>query len=405
MCLTAMVAAGTNLKAQQVTIPLMSGWTWISYPSTDTVDFATALGSFTPAVGDVIESQYGMAEYIDGAWYGDVQQFYPGYGYLYYSTRTMPVFLTFNAQQPSPQVLVTTSEPMDITATSAGVGSTVTIGEGNHIFARGVCWGTEPNPDIDGSHTSDETVAGSQSVTLTELTPSTIYYVRAYVVTDYGLAYGDEQSFTTLDGGGSSGGHDYVDLGLPSGTLWATCNVGADTPEGYGDYFAWGETQTKSVYYWNTYQYCNSVYYTLTKYCYDANYGYNGFTDNLTVLQSIDDAATANWGSGWRMPTKEEWLELFWNTTKTWTTRNGVNGELFTATNGNSIFLPAAGYRGQSSIGDVGSYGVYWSSVLGSDYPYNAWRVGFLQPGGWNAGGDTRYFGHSVRAVYVAPQK
>ena len=83
-CVAAMLAAGTSLKAQQVTIPLMPGWTWISYPSTDTVDFATALGSFTPAEGDVIESQFDYSEYIEGCWLGGTQQFYPGYGCLYY---------------------------------------------------------------------------------------------------------------------------------------------------------------------------------------------------------------------------------------------------------------------------------------------------------------------------------
>ena len=103
-------------------------------------------------------------------------------------------------------------------------------------------------------------------------------------------------------GGNTYNGHEYVDLGLPSGTLWATCNVGADTPEGYGDYFAWGETTPKTTYNWNTYKYCNGGegLNTLTKYCSDSNFGYNGFTDNLTVLQLMDDdAATVNWGSGW----------------------------------------------------------------------------------------------------------
>ena len=112
-----------------------------------------------------------------------------------------------------------------------------------------------------------------------------------------------------------SGDHDYVDLGLPSGTLWATCNVGADSPEDYGDYFAWGETQPKDTYDWSTYQYCNGSYNTLTKYSVEffdswyeqyTNYGYNGFIDNLTTLLPEDDAATANWGADWRMPTKKD---------------------------------------------------------------------------------------------------
>lgn len=143
-------------------------------------------------------------------------------------------------------------------------------------------------------------------------------------------------------GSGTYNGHAYVDLGLPSGTLWATCNVGADTPEGFGDYFAWGETTPKTTYNWSTYQYCNGDYDQMTKYCDRPDFGYNGFTDNLTVLQPMDDAATTNWGNGWCMPTDDQWGELLRKTTNQWTTRNGVNGRLFTASNGNSIFLPAA---------------------------------------------------------------
>jgi hypothetical protein len=198
--------------------------------------------------------------------------------------------------------------------------------------------------------------------------------------------------------------HEYVDLGLPSGLLWATCNLGAETPEDYGDYFAWGETQPKTIYDWSTYQYCNGSENTLTKYCFDASYGYNGFTDNLTTLEPLDDAATANWGNGWRMPTRAEWQELYWNTTVIWTTQNGVNGYLFTADNGNSLFLPAAGYRSGSSLYDAGSDGDYWSSSLASsldtDSPSDAWYYYFdsdiyYMISHW----DYRYSGRSVRPV------
>ena len=183
-------------------------------------------------------------------------------------------------------------------------------------------------------------------------------------------------------GGGASGslnGHNYVDLGLPSGTLWATCNVGADTPEGHGDYFAWGETTTKTTYNWSTYKYCNGgeEMKSLTKYCNDSNFGYNDFTDNLTVLQPMDDAATANWGNGWCMPTVEQWRELYLYTTHTWTEQNGVNGRLFTASNGNNLFLPAAGYRWDDVHNSAGSIGYYWSSSLDTISPYNAWNFNF----------------------------
>ena len=205
-----------------------------------------------------------------------------------------------------------------------------------------------------------------------------------------------------------SNGHNYVDLGLPSGILWATCNVGAYSPEDYGDYFAWGETQPKDTYNWSTYQYANGTSWydpQLTKYCNKSNYGYNGFTDNLTTLLPEDDAATANWGIDWRMPTEEEWEELYNNTTVTWTTQNGVDGRLLTASNGNSLFLPAAGYRNDSSLYKAGSFGDgdYWSSSLYSDYPNDTWIL-FFGSFGYGMGSSSRYYGQSVRAVRSSRQ-
>ena len=195
------------------------------------------------------------------------------------------------------------------------------------------------------------------------------------------------------------GDNDWVDLGLPSGLLWATRNVGATSPEDYGDYFAWGETSPKEVYNWDTYRYCNGDYNQLTKYCSKSSVGYNGFTDNLTILQHGDDAATANYGG--RTPTKEEWEELMSNTTVSWTTRNGVNGRLFTATNGNSLFLPAAGYRLDSSLDGAGGYGCYWSSSLNTGYPDGAW--GFYFDSDYQLMGNrSRSTGRSVRAVRSA---
>ena len=199
------------------------------------------------------------------------------------------------------------------------------------------------------------------------------------------------------------GNYAYVDLGLPSGTLWATCNVGAGTPEHYGNYYAWGEIQPKNIYYWSTYQHCNDSSNALTKYCNKANYGYNGYTDNLTILMPEDDAATANWGEDWRMPTKEEWQELRDNTTSTWTTQNGVSGWLFTASNGNSLFLPASGSRWANRIPRVGEFTSYWSSSLDTDQPSWAWRFYFAS----NYSGvthNTRVYGFPVRAVRSSGQ-
>ena len=191
---------------------------------------------------------------------------------------------------------------------------------------------------------------------------------------------------------------DYVDLGLPSGLIWATRNVGASSPEDFGDYFAWGETQPKSCYDWDTYAY---AYYDdgdlhITKY--NTN-SYYGLVDNLTTLQPGDDAATVNWGNGWRMPTREEWQELLDNTTVTWIQQNGVNGILFTSSNGNSLFMPAAGYREESSL--YSGPGFYYSSSLYTD-SYAAWELNFNgYLGGYCTIGSSlgRHFGQSVRAV------
>ena len=193
--------------------------------------------------------------------------------------------------------------------------------------------------------------------------------------------------------------HEYVDLGLPSGALWATRNVGADSPEDYGDYFAWGETTTKTTYNWSTYQYCNGSHNTLTKYCTKSNYGYEGYTDNLTTLLPEDDAATANWGAGWRIPTSEEWYELLGSTTTTWIDQNGVGGFLFTATNGNTLFLPAAGYYTNTGLDIVGHYGRYWSSTINTSDPRSAKYYVFDPEDIDEMYNATRFNGIPVRAV------
>lgn len=205
------------------------------------------------------------------------------------------------------------------------------------------------------------------------------------------------------NGGGTYNGHEYVDLGLPSGTLWATCNVGADNPGDFGDYFAWGETQTKDHYHWDNYQYCMGSDTTQTKYCNHASYGYNGYTDNLTVLQSGDDAAAAQWGSGWRMPTGEEWLELLNNTTNKTSVQNGHRGRLFTASNGKSLFLPHAGSWCAWAYVD-NKY--YWSSSLVSANPRKAWAFSDYYGDGdyCELLGVTRSYGCPVRAVRSVSQ-
>ena len=189
---------------------------------------------------------------------------------------------------------------------------------------------------------------------------------------------------------------EYVDLGLS--VKWATFNVGASVPEDYGDYFAWGEVEPKEEYNWSSYKYCKGTNKTMTKYCSSSSYGNNGFTDTKTVLDLEDDAATVNWGGEWRMPTDAELTELRTKCTWTWTEQNGVNGYRVTGPNGNSIFLPAAGYVYDSSLRLAGSSGYYWSSSLDSSDPYYAYLVRFTSVNVYWTN-DYRRYGFSVRPV------
>lgn len=196
-----------------------------------------------------------------------------------------------------------------------------------------------------------------------------------------------------------------VDLGLPSGTLWATCNVGATAPEEFGDYFAWGETEPKSYYFWRGYKYCTGEYdyatiscKSMTKYCDDSRYGANGFTDNLTLLLPEDDAATANWGGEWQMPSQEQVEELIDETTATFTTQNDVSGVLFTSkSNNQSIFLPIAGRYNYDHLRfkDEGSY---WCRTLCPSYPDSAGCLYFYS-GTVELNFANRCWGFSVRPV------
>lgn len=212
-------------------------------------------------------------------------------------------------------------------------------------------------------------------------------------------------------------GHYAVDLGLPSGTLWATCNVGALNPEETGCYYAWGETtgscEGKNYFDWDYYRYNhydpnddNSRYgYSLTKYCQDSEYGYNGFTDELTTLESMDDAASVNWGGQWRMPTRTEVNELINknNTSCTVTTINDVAGLLITSLKegytDKSIFLPFTGWFDGRSVDDFGTYAEYWTSSLSVSTYTDARRFYITNEGKKAVGERARDTGLTIRPV------
>ena len=181
-------------------------------------------------------------------------------------------------------------------------------------------------------------------------------------------------------------GKEWVDLGLS--VKWATCNVGANAPEEYGDYFAWGEISPKEEYTWATYKYWTVI-----------EDGWREQTEYLGDISGTQyDAASVNWGGGWRMPTEAEQDELRNNCTWEWTTLNGVNGQRVTGPNGNSIFLPAAGYRYSTSSLYVGSGGHYWISTPREDDDFYAHFL-YFDSGDYDWGWIHRSSGLSVRPV------
>ena len=159
---------------------------------------------------------------------------------------------------------------------------------------------------------------------------------------------------------------EYVDLGLPSGTLWAKCNIGAHEETEYGDYFAWGEIEPKKTYNWSTYKYCKGHFDDLTKYCNKSVFGHDDFTDNILQLEPSDDAAHVNMGDKWCIPTDEQFQELINNTTNEWIENyngTGINGRLFTSKD-NTLFLPATGFMYEYKHLSSNQSGTYWSSIV-----------------------------------------
>ncbi|MBQ2589516.1 MAG: hypothetical protein II576_09720 [Prevotella sp.] len=186
-----------------------------------------------------------------------------------------------------------------------------------------------------------------------------------------------------------------IDLGLPSGTKWASCNVGATKPEEYGGYYAWGETEEKEVYSTATYQYATGE-----------DTDGDGWYENLQyknlgsdISGTYCDVAHVKWGGKWVMPSANEVKELIDNCTSEWTTLNGVNGMKFTSNiNGNSIFLPASGWRWGDTFYSVGSYGNYWLSTQDPSYSYGAYGISSYSEGAIS-GSSEKFIGQSVRPV------
>ena len=359
------------------------GFCWSSTTETPTIansSFTTngsGLGSFSADVtGLKASTQYYVRAYATneaGTAYGEIVAFY-----------------TSMEEQPEEPIIlptVTTTEVTNITVSSATCGGNVTSDGNGTVSARGICWSTSPNPTIDDNKTTDGSGIGSFTSSLSNLASQTTYYVRAYATNEAGTAYGEENYFITLveEAGetisGTENGHDYVDLGLPSGLKWATCNVGANAPEEYGDYYAWGEITTK------------------TEYTEDNSLTYGKQMNDISG-NSQYDAATANWGGDWRMPTKAEQEELLNDCTWTWTTYNGVNGYNVEGPNGNSLFLPAAGFRDGSSLGSAGSLGSYWSSTPDEIGNYGGSYFLVFNSDSPNMIDNFRDFGHPVRSVF-----
>lgn len=281
-------------------------------------------------------------------------------------------------------------EVITLPAFSVSESSAVLSGEVSGISGSssdcryGFFYGTSSVPSVGGQ----EIRVGSNrdiryTYSLSGLKDNTTYYYCAYLLVDGQYTYGDVRSFTTEKKKYEITPGQMVDLGLS--VKWAGWNVGASRPEEYGGYYAWGELYGKSDYYLDNYQYFDQE-----------NWEYIFIGDNISGTQY--DVARVKWGGSWRMPTLAECQELVDKCTWTWITYSGVAGQIVTGPNGNSIFLPAAGYRSGTSVLEQGSYGIFWSGTLSEGYSNDAFILSFEGgTAGW--GSITRGLGHSVRPV------
>lgn len=291
---------------------------------------------------------------------------------------------------------------LKITVPNAGTLSSVTLSADEEVFVEnGYIDLTATTPAVVSTQTASSLTIDLENVATTTANEIvTVYFMMApmdMTGKTLTLKFGDTEK--TVEAKNFEAGKAYqlatplktfeptaVDLGLS--VKWASCNVGAESPEEYGNYFAWGEIKTKSFYYES-----NSVTWKKTF----EELMSSGIVDSDGNLTAAYDASTANWGNSWRMPTRDEIKELLINCTCKWTTYNGVNGQFVTGPNGNSIFLPAAGFRYGTGLYDSGSYGSYWFAMLDEDYSI-ACYVDFGSVGvGWGYNG--RWLGFTIRPV------
>ena len=227
----------------------------------------------------------------------------------------------------------------------------------------GFCWSKEnSNPTIEGGNFKSQKISayefvGEETVSIngkmTSLTPNTTYYYRSFLYMNEEYYYGEVKEFKTVEekqGMCPDGNHPHmIDLGLPSGTKWACCNVGASAPEEYGGYYAWGEVSEKQHYNYDTYQYAHQ------------DGGYINIGTHISGTQY--DVSYNIWGNPWCMPSVQAFEELIGYCNCQFAVINDINGIKFVGTNGNSIFFPYAGFKNNLEHSTLGEYGLYWTDT------------------------------------------
>lgn len=362
MCLLAVLAANLGLSAQEISITLNPGWNWICYPNATVMSINEAFDEFVPNEGDIVKSQMTSTTYRNGYWRGSLSQFIPGGGYLYYSTRNETTSFTF--AQPYDTIL-TTIAPTDITAVNAIGGGMVMLPEGAHIFQYGLCWDSIPTPDINDTHTSFFNIDTTDFISgIDGLIPSTTYYLRAYIVWDNGLYYGNEVSFTTesADSGNVPTGaiNGLFSVSATEQVFFSKGNLqyigSASTPywkfaENQWDYLGstTGQNSTnqsvdRDLFGWGTSGYNHGATYYQPWNTSTANSGYYAYGQHTNNL--YDQTGKADWGynpisnggnqtNQWRTLTTKEWAYLL----NTRTTPSGIRYAKAKVNNVNGLIL------------------------------------------------------------------